>query len=1337
MEKSKSHNYLPFTKRRQSRYQNDISTTISQTKLLQQSIDSDQKSRNKGNNNPFKIDNTYTNNNTFFNDKSIYYKSTYKNQGVQGGNQNSVNMLSEFQKNIISIASQINRLNFALGNEATENNRTTNDIKLDSSAMNSAFKVSHSRAEFTPLKLPSIKNQNNKSQLFDVSANVQTTLLNNEQRQLIEAKNIKALFKKPRKQRHEKDYHQKNNPLLCRCKDHLSKVNEMNQYINSLTEDQNEGEACIHQKGEEINKSDNNLKQQFFSPKYDNNAFIQQTISPSLNQSPKRLINGNESKQTQSQLQLRDLLRDKFKKNIDQSKSLSQFKEKQSIDKNIQAKRVPSSLNINIIVNRQAQKHLLDSDTTTTKHSQPSRNSQYEQEAKQSMAQSTKSSALIMQLQLTQSIQNEGYDEKYDDLSPKIRESLLWQEENVLKNEQQVEKFYDNYKKIEKIAEVDQNNPRQNLKDKNPIIEYLNYNLKSFHVNLNFAKAFSENLKSNSKLTSLTLIRTNLNDQSFSCLMTNLPLKLQKLDVSGNSQLTVKSYSILKQFLCDNKRVISNLNFEGNLMGDECCKEICSGIVQSLHLKILNLSKNNLTDVGAQYISEVLSFEGNLMTSLLLHWNKIRSKGAILLAKALRSNYTLQIFDASFNSFGTGHHKEIKQGKLSQYLDENKIQQSSKKDNKLPLDSARILQSQYEPYTNAAWKFMKAFASNKRLAHVDLSFNSFKREDIKIIGEGLKNNHTILGIHMLGNDAEVNQLGFVDGFKKEDNHLMGHVFTRIPAHLKTHHIVSKNLIDLKVSSNCWVCEGWSQMEFRIIPIDVKQPYLHLSFENYMPQKMDQDPSLPGQYLVYRMVPPGSLGYFYSNEENVTYVDPVIPSINNDKSRIQNENINIYVPKINYVENAENLAKYLSSDDLLSFKAVPRPEPNKIDKMIKSVKDKENIYKYLKGNYRYIREAYRYFSAVNPSGLVFSIGTNVFSDIIYNCPSMLDSKLLKLSDVDLEFISTKAGNQFRGRMNPDRQLIRFQFLEIFVRLAIDKYYKTKQCIAQEDAIYRMFDEHVMPYFKNFNSNDFKWAKLWNEQCDIIIKANLKVLQDIYYKYYGKDSLPGELKFMSMNEFIDLVTRSGVIDDNFGAREIGIIFNLSMMTQVDEINKERHTQMQFIEFVEALSRVAERVMIPIPSFYDNDELKSSIESPTLRERQFAQSSLKEKQQSLTPLHKSLNVQGNKEYPLEKKFQDYINRICALCMGEEYAYNYKRKIERQETLRKKRESSLAQQPSLMNKTGITFYERKDQNQIRSNNGSFIGGRNSSIESSKTPSALNKMISGMQLKLKVRDNL
>lgn len=62
-----------------------------------------------------------------------------------------------------------------------------------------------------------------------------------------------------------------------------------------------------------------------------------------------------------------------------------------------------------------------------------------------------------------------------------------------------------------------------------------------------------------------------------------------------------------------------------------------------------------------------------------------------------------------------------------------------------------------------------------------------------------------------------------------------------------------------------------------------------------------------------------------------------------------------------------------------------------------------------------------------------------------------------------------------------------------------------------------------------------------------------MKEIYRVYSGREVLPNEETNMSMNEFIDLVTATRVVDDNFGAREISVLYNLSMMTQVDEINK----------------------------------------------------------------------------------------------------------------------------------------------------------------------------------------
>lgn len=95
-------------------------------------------------------------------------------------------------------------------------------------------------------------------------------------------------------------------------------------------------------------------------------------------------------------------------------------------------------------------------------------------------------------------------------------------------------------------------------------------------------------------------------------------------------------------------------------------------------------------------------------------------------------------------------------------------------------------------------------------------------------------------------------------------------------------------------------------------------------------------------------------------------------------------------------------------------------------------------------------------------------------------NVIDYKTVKLSDVDLHFVSTLAsGTQYKTRTNPERQLIRFQFLEILVRLAIDKYLKSKICLTFEGAVIKFFDEHVLTYFKNYKFFMFRIEKLWNE------------------------------------------------------------------------------------------------------------------------------------------------------------------------------------------------------------------------------------------------------------------
>ena len=67
-------------------------------------------------------------------------------------------------------------------------------------------------------------------------------------------------------------------------------------------------------------------------------------------------------------------------------------------------------------------------------------------------------------------------------------------------------------------------------------------------------------------------------------------------------------------------------------------------------------------------------------------------------------------------------------------------------------------------------------------------------------------------------------------------------------------------------------------------------------------------------------------------------------------------------------------------------------------------------------------------------------------------------------------------------------------------------------------------------------------------------------------------------MSLTEFTALIVASDCLSDNFGAKQIANQFNLSMMTQVDELEKDKHINMAFVEFLEAIVRVAEKTEIP---------------------------------------------------------------------------------------------------------------------------------------------------------------
>jgi len=93
-------------------------------------------------------------------------------------------------------------------------------------------------------------------------------------------------------------------------------------------------------------------------------------------------------------------------------------------------------------------------------------------------------------------------------------------------------------------------------------------------------------------------------------------------------------------------------------------------------------------------------------------------------------------------------------------------------------------------------------------------------------------------------------------------------------------------------------------------------------------------------------------------------------------------------------------------------------------------------------------------------------------------NFIDNKTFKLSDLDLEFVATNAsgGGKKSNPRVPERQLVRYQFMEVLVRLALDKYLKSKPssnlpggiCETQFEAVKTAFQDHFLNFFKKNDS-----------------------------------------------------------------------------------------------------------------------------------------------------------------------------------------------------------------------------------------------------------------------------
>ncbi|CDW85718.1 UNKNOWN [Stylonychia lemnae] len=246
---------------------------------------------------------------------------------------------------------------------------------------------------------------------------------------------------------------------------------------------------------------------------------------------------------------------------------------------------------------------------------------------------------------------------------------------------------------------------------------------------------------------------------------------------------------------------------------------------------------------------------------------------------------------------------------------------------------------------------------------------------------------------------------------------------------------------------------------------------------------------------------------------------------------------------------------------------------------------------MKQCYQLIKEQYKIQAGFGMIGNIFSVALNQYTEFIKEELKLIDGECLNQADSDRYFITVNANK--RGPFIPANALVRCQFMEILIRLAVKRYFESQLAPNEASAVQMMIDNNLNPTSDHIiRAQQWRRKFLWNEQCDNLLKAYMPVFMHIYNNFGGTHRKPGQKMFMTVDEFENFVLTVPLVNDLFGQRDSSVAFNLAMMTQVNELDQDRHLSATFIEFLEAFCRVADKAAFePInQSIQEGEEIQS---------------------------------------------------------------------------------------------------------------------------------------------------
>ena len=167
--------------------------------------------------------------------------------------------------------------------------------------------------------------------------------------------------------------------------------------------------------------------------------------------------------------------------------------------------------------------------------------------------------------------------------------------------------------------------------------------------------------------------------------------------------------------------------------------------------------------------------------------------------------------------------------------------------------------------------------------------------------------------------------------------------------------------------------------------------------------------------------------------------------------------------------------------------------------------------------------------------------NDFTSLSNEC-KILDGHYILLATLDLLLVTTcYSNNEYINSAEKDMQ--RYEFIEMIVRLANMRYKETGQVTTTVEGIERVLYDLIYPHAKKNDGENFRRYFVYNVKTNEILKKNENLLRRIYETFTH-----AKKRWIVMPECQSYVRKMGL---NVSENMVGAIYAESMMTIIDTI------------------------------------------------------------------------------------------------------------------------------------------------------------------------------------------